>query len=288
VRYSLSTSQVVTALDVAGVPALAGCGVDDVSLGGSEGEPSAGSRYWGFQVRTSSACGGNTQHFVTADLQTGETWVHHLPSGHGLPDNSSMSVTGRYFIANYQLGACGGAPGTLASPCGVMAYDLHLTSAFNVHLGAGHHDEGLTREGHDAVIVKSNTTDYIESIDLETRATTRIAALSLSGAAAWDYHISGGNWAVPGWVLVSEDSYDWNQHYLSRQIVAIELADYQTARVVHLAHHRTRSTDYWTKECHASTNADLTRVAYHSNWYGGTAESDNIMFVLEIAPGTVR
>jgi hypothetical protein len=288
VRYQVSTSQATTALDVAPVPGLAGCGVvTDVSLGGSEGDSSAASRYWGFQVRTSAACQGNDQHFVTADLETGATWVHTLPAGYGLPDNSSMSATGKYFIANNQLAACGGAIGSITSPCGLMAYDLHLQTAFMVHPGAGHHDEGLTKEGHDAVIVKSNTTDFIESIDLETRVLTRIAALNLS-AAAWDYHLSGGNWAVPGWVVVSEDSYDWNTHYLSRQIVAIELADYAVARVVHLAHSRTRSTDYWTKESHASTNADLTRIAFHSNWYGGTAESDNIMFVLELPPGLLQ
>ena len=284
-RYQVSTSQATTALDVALVPGLAGCGtVSSVSLGGSEGDSSAGSRYWGFQVQTSATCRGNDQHFVTTDLQTGETWVHTLPAGYGLPDNSSMSETGKYFIANNQLGACGGASGTITNPCGVMAYDLHLQTAFMVHPGAGHHDEGLTKEGHDAVIVKSNTTDFIESIDLETRVLTRIASLNLA-AAAWDFHISGGNWAVPGWVVVSQDSYDWNTHYLSRQIVAIELADYSVARVVHLAHHRTESTDYWTKECHASTNADLTRIAFHSNWYGGTAESDNNMFVLVLPPG---
>ena len=31
-------------------------------------------------------------------------------------------------------------------------------------------------------------------------------------------------------------------------------------------------------------NADFTRVAFHSNWYGGSAESANIMFLLELPP----
>jgi hypothetical protein len=86
-------------------------------------------------------------------------------------------------------------------------------------------------------------------------------------------------------VLLSEDSYDQNGHYLSRQIAAVELKDMNSARVVHLAHHRTRSTEYWTQEPHASVNADFTRVAFHSNWYGGADEGQNILFFLELPSG---
>ena len=90
---------------------------------------------------------------------------------------------------------------------------------------------------------------------------------------------------MPGWVLLSEDSYDWNEHYLNRQIVAVELKDLSVARTVHLAHHRTRSDQYWTREAHASVNADFTRVTWHTNWYGGSDESENILLFLELPPG---
>ena len=72
------------------------------------------------------------------------------------------------------------------------------------------------------MVVKSNSTDYLEAIDVETLQLTTIAAMNLD-AQAWDYHVSGNNWAAPGWVLLSEDSYDANGHYLSRQIAAVEL-----------------------------------------------------------------
>jgi hypothetical protein len=284
VRYQVAAGTSTVALDLSSVGALAGCGgVAAVSLGGSEGDGSAASRYWGFQVTTNSSCRGNDQHFVTVDLETGDTWVHTLPAGVSLPDNSSMSLTGAYFVANFQETPCD-ADGTLARPCGVMAYDRALASAFMVHPSAGHHDEALGADGHDVVVVKSNSSDFIEAVDLETGALTQIAALNLD-AQAWDYHVSGNNWAAPGWVLLSEDSYDWNTHYLSRQIVAVELKDAAVARVVHLAHHRTRSTEYWTQECHATVNADFTRVAFHSNWYGGADEAENSLFYLELPPG---
>ena len=282
-RYQVSTSAATVALDVADAAALQGCSIDSISLGGSEGEASAGSRFWGFQVVTAGTCHGGLNHFVTADLETGEMWTHTLPSGVDMPDNSSMSLTGKYFIANFQGQGCSGG-GTMAQPCGVMAYLRRFESATLVHEDAGHHDEALSKEGHDVVVVKSNSTDYIEAVDVETGQLTTIAAMNLD-AQAWDYHVSGNNWAAPGWVLLSEDSYDTSGHYLSRQIAAVELKGMAGARVVHLAHHRTRSTEYWTQEPHASVNADFTRVAFHSNWYGGADESENILFFLELPPG---
>ena len=126
------------------------------------------------------------------------------------------------------------------------------------------------------------------AVDLETGVTTAIAPLSINGTDAWDFHISGGNWAMPGWVLLSQDSYDWNSHYLTRQIVAVELKSAAVARAVHLAHHRTAATQYWTKESHATVNADFTRVAWHTNWYGSEAESANMLFFLELPPGFLR
>jgi len=282
-RYRVSSGATTVALDVADAAGLAGCSVDLVTLGGSEGEASAASRFWGFQVTTSGSCHGSANHFVTADLDTGETWTHTLPGDVDMPDNSSMSLTGKYFVANFQGQGCSGT-GSLAHPCGVMAYTRRFEVAKPIHEDAGHHDEALGRDGHDVVVVKSNSTDYLEAIDVETLVRTPIAAMNLD-AQAWDYHVSGQSWAAPGWVLLSEDSYDWNAHYLSRQIVAVELTDMSSARVVHLAHHRTRSTDYWTQESHAAVNADFTRVAFHSNWYGGADESQNILFFLELPPG---
>jgi hypothetical protein len=282
-RYRISSDTTEVALDVAAASGLTGCSVDTVSLGGSEGDSSAASRFWGFQVVTTGSCHGTANHFVTADLDTGETWTHDLPGAVEMPDNSSMSLTGKYFVANFQGQGCSGT-GTLAHPCGVMAYTRRFETATMVHEDAGHHDEALSVEGHDVVVVKSNSTDFLEAIDLETHARTEIVAMNLD-AQAWDYHVSGNNWAAPGWVLVSEDSYDWNRHYLSRQIAAVELKGMDGARVVHLAHHRTRSTEYWTQEPHATVNADFTRVAFHSNWYGGADESQNILFFLELPPG---
>ena len=268
--------------------ALASCQLSSLSVGGSEGEASAGSRFWGFFAETTGGCLGGQNHFVTVDLETGDTFQHTLPSGVEPPDNSSMSVTGKYFVANYQVTPCNdGRKGTFQSPCGLMAYPRSLDSAKMVHPAPGHHDEALSKEGHDLAVVKSNSTDFIEAVDFETGENIQIAALSLS-PPAWDYHISGNSWAMPGWVLLSEDSHDANAHYLNRQIVAVEIAPAERARVIHLAHHRTRSTEYWTQESHASVNHDFSRVAFHTNWYGGSAEGQNVMMLIELPLGLIR
>ena len=128
VRYQVSTSATTVAFDVAAAAGLAGCAVDYLSLGGSEGDASAASRFWGFQVVTAGSCHGGANHLVTADLETGETWTHTLPSSVDMPDNSSMSLTGKYFIINFQGQGCSGT-GTLAQPCGVMAYTRRFESA---------------------------------------------------------------------------------------------------------------------------------------------------------------
>ncbi|HEY3355574.1 MAG TPA: hypothetical protein VGQ83_20150 [Polyangia bacterium] len=284
-RRQVTSGTTTVAIDLAQAPGLAACGgLTSASIGGTEGDSSAGSRMWGFQVTTAAPCnGGNDQHFIMADLATGQTAVHTLPPGAGLPDNSSVSASGKYLIANFQGSACT-TDGTLQSPCGVMAYSATFDRAFMVHPRAGHHDEAVGADGHDVVVVKSDSTDYIEAVDLETGVNTKIAALDLGGQAAWDFHVSGNNWATPGWVLLSQDSLDWDSHYLSRQIVAVELKDLAVAKVVHLAHHRTRSTGYWTKESHATVNADFTRIAWHSNWGGAEGEGDNMLFFLELPP----
>ena len=286
-RRDLRMPAAATAFDPT-ARALPGCMLSSLSVGGSEGDASAGSRFWGFFAETQGGCLGGQNHFVTVDLETGDTFQHTLPAGVEPPDNSSMSVTGKYFVANYQVTPCNdGRKGTFQSPCGLMAYPRTLDSAKMVHPAPGHHDEALSKDGHDVAVVKANNSDFIEAVDFETGTTIQIAALNLD-PDAWDYHISGNNWALPGWVLLSEDSHDASSHYLNRQITAVEIAPVERARVIHLAHHRTRSTEYWTQESHASVNHDFSRVAFHSNWYGGSAEGENVMMLIELPVGLIR
>ncbi len=286
IRFDVRSRQPRTAFDPATLPELAGCSLSAVTLGGDEGESSAGSRYWGFHVETSGACHGSRFHLVTTDLQAGQSWVHHMPAVSELPNNSAISPTGKYLIVNFQEDrSCGDRKATMANPCGVMAYSLHLDQAKMLAPVAGHHDEALGKNGHDFVVVKSDVSDFIEAIDVETLEVIQIAAMNPDGVADYEYHVSGNSWATPGWVILSEDSHNPSGHYLNRQIVAVEIAPVERARVIHLAHHRTRSTNYWTQECHASVSLDGTRVAFHSNWYGGEEEGDNILFYLELPPG---
>jgi hypothetical protein len=98
-------------------------------------------------------------------------------------------------------------------------------------------------------------------------------------------HFSGLAYDRPGWGLVSTysgghpEAYTW----MDDQVFAVELES--GGRVVRLAH--THSTvdpdqehDYWA-EPHATTNRDLTRVLFTSNWgRSGTEEVD--MYLIEL------
>jgi hypothetical protein len=287
---------------------LQGRRVSDVTLGGGEGESSAGNTLWGFQVATTSDCVADTNsetefasmsHFIIFNKNSGSV-ILDIPNEAGLPNNSSMSLTGKYFIANWQGYDClDDAVGSLASPCGLMAYGCELSDAWTLYRSGAHHDEVLSKTGRDMVVLKPNggpARGYVAAIDIENakndvefkKDSTYINLIDMEtvNGYAFAYHVSGGNWALPGWVLLSEYSTVENDNYINRDIFAVELkAIDQRPRVVHLAHHRTTGPSYWTQETHASVNADFTRVAFHSNWGDTSSDSAVSTYMIELPRG---
>ena len=259
------------ALDVAAVPGLAGCGgVDNVSLGGSEGDGSAGEPLLGLPGDDRASCRGNDQHFVTADLETGETLGPHAARGRR-PARQLLDEPDRQVLHRQLPGQPCAADGTLARPCGVMAYTLHLDAAFMVHPSAGHHDEALGRDGHDVVVVKSNTTDFIEAIDLETAGDPHRRHEPRRGGVGLPHQrqqLGAARLGAPVRGLLRlerplpqpPDRRHRARGHGDRAGRAPRPPPHPLDRVLDPGEPR-------------QVNADLTRIAFHSNWYGGPAKA---------------
>jgi hypothetical protein len=107
-------------------------------------------------------------------------------------------------------------------------------------------------------------------VDLETGVTTPLHAIDFSQGSL-GFHFSGRAAARPGWAVVSVyDKVTKTKFWLSHLVYAIELK--AGGRIVPLAHHHSLrddnrgEADYFA-EPQASTNADLTRVVFASNWH---------------------
>jgi N-acetylneuraminic acid mutarotase len=306
-RYDLVSQADTLLFDVvtdpgSGYSACPGDYYTEISIGGTEGEPSAGSRYVVFQRKCWPQNPNDPSppqyQLLAADLEAGAAsrWVgsYVIPTGPGL-DNASISATGEWVIANFQGTRCASDPPSstctvgITPDCGLMAYSRNFSTCKYLSSAAGHHDEAVSAFGQDVVVLKPDWPGHaeIEEVTISSLNTVPIALMQIGSVHAFAYHISGSSWAMPGWVVVSEDQdYEegepWNTHYLSRQIAAIKLGaryDSSSSQVVHLAHSRTRgASGYWTKESHAGSNADLTRVTWQANWVqAGSDANDEVM-----------
>jgi hypothetical protein len=200
------------------------------------------------------------------------------------PDSVSMSLSGRFVWAQFDYCEKESPRGTFAKPCGAMVYDRTLGSGKSVVRAIGHADLALDARGRDVAIFQDNDQDQVAVVDLETGAVTPLHAIDFSQGTL-GFHFSGRAGSRPGWAVVSVyDKVTKTKFWLSHLVYAIELKT--GGRIVPLAHHHTLrdddkgEADYFA-EPHASTNLDLTRVVFTSNWHRvGTNTVDMYMIVL--------
>jgi hypothetical protein len=114
-------------------------------------------------------------------------------------------------------------------------------------------------------------------LDLETGAVTPLWPIDFSHTPI-GLHFSGLAYDRPGWALVSTYSGGYPEAYtwMDDQVFAVELR--AGGRVVRLAHTRSRvdetqEHDYWA-EPQATTNRDLTRLLFTTNW--GRSGTDQV------------
>jgi hypothetical protein len=120
------------------------------------------------------------------------------------------------------------------------------------------------------VIFQDIDTDYISMLDLETGTVTPLWEIDYSYTGI-GFHFSGLAYDAPGWAVVSTHDDDPVIHtWMDDQVLLVELK--VNGRVVRLAHTHSIVDEnqpseffYWA-EPHASTNPDLTRIVFTTNW----------------------
>jgi hypothetical protein len=166
-----------------------------------------------------------------------------------------------------------------------MVYDQDLTNGRSLLRIIGHYDPALTADGREVIVYQDIDTDHISMLDLESGAVTPLWAIDFSHTGI-GLHFSGLAYDRPGWAVVSTHDNDPATYtWLDDQVLAIELK--AGGRVVHLAHTHSlvddeQELDYWA-EPHASTNPDLTRILFGSNW-GRSGAGQVDMFLIELPP----
>lgn len=243
----------------------------------SEGSPSANLRYWAFQV--DDAAWKGLGMFVY-DLQADSIVASYDfgRNGKSRPDHLSMSPSGKYVVVSWD-----GGP---------VVFERNLTNPRSISRRGEHSDIALDTNGDDIYV----SVDYegsggpVYMVNLRTGARTNLFDTYVDGTAT-AMHFSGKAYARPGWVVVSTygdyvgssrlkrflagDGFKW----LHRKVMAVELKSNPT--IVNLGFHHSTYAEYWT-EPQASTNRDLTRILFNSNW--GTASKTDVDAYMIVLP----
>jgi hypothetical protein len=239
-------------------------GVDRVSTRW-EGSPSADGRYWCLMAYSQ---GERFRGVFTYDLEEGVVLAHQ--SMDRTPDHVSMSPSGRHCVVSHER-----------DDGGTRVWDRTLTRSRALHAASEHSDLALGAGGEDFyVFVDYDTDGYLVAVDLDTLSRTRLVPTYVGGSTT-AYHVSARNFERPGWVVVSTYAEKGPRNPLHGRVLAVELTP--DPRVVELARHQSRFTSYWTAPV-ATTNRNLTRILFNSNWGTGKDE-DMDVYMIVVPPG---
>lgn len=217
----------------------------------SEGSPSADDRYWAFLVEDNEF---NILGLISYDRKTNTILGRY--STKDRPDHVSMSPSGKYVVVPWSKGGPEGGPV-------VLTRDLKNRRPLTMNLG--HSDLALDANGEDVLVSVDHTRGYVYMTRLATGETTNLFYI-WPNQTTMAMHFSGKAYRKPGWVLLSTFG-SGRTEWPHQKILALELK--AEPRVVNLAHHRTvfGTSDFsYFSQPHASTNRDMTRIVFNSNW----------------------
>ncbi|MFN2145362.1 MAG: hypothetical protein ACK2T7_08400 [Anaerolineales bacterium] len=245
-----------------------------------EGSPSYDTRYWGLIAQDSD---WEPTAFLIYDREEDTLVTREIPRGVSI-DNVTISPLGNYLLASFDDYCEHGQLGSDADPCGLMVYDHDLENGRGLLRIIGHYDTALDQNNREVILYQDIDTDTISMLDLDSGEVTSLLPIDFSHSAI-GLHFSGRASEKPGWGLVStyNGGYPTDSTWMDNSIFAIELK--ANGRVVRLAHTHSLynedvEKDYWA-EPHASTNQDLTKIVFTSNWgRSGTEEVELYMIVL--------
>lgn len=252
-----------------------------------EGSPSRDRRYWGLMAEDEN---WSPVAFLVYDRQADRVTIRDMRGVPGIEDDVdhvTMSPLGTYFIASFDRYCEPGELGDDTHPCGLMVYNRDLTNGRNLLRIIGHYDTALDAQGREVIIYQDIDTDHISMLDLASGAVTPLWEIDFSFTAI-GMHFSGLAFDRPGWALVSTHDDDVASHtWMDDQVFLVELKP--GGRVVRLAHTHSIVDEsqpveyYYWAEPHASTNSDLTRVLFTTNW--GRFDTGEVeMFMIALPP----
>jgi hypothetical protein len=233
-----------------------------------EGRPSRDTRTWGLMAEDADWL---PVAFLVYDREGDQVTVRDMRGVPGIDedvDHVTISPLGTYFLASLDRACEAGQLGDDAHPCGLMVYGRDLTQGRSLLRIIGHYDTALDAAGREVVIYQDIDADQVSMLDLETGAVTPLWDIDFSHTAI-GFHFSGPAYDRPGWAVVSTYDDDPTTYtWMDDQVLAVELK--AGGRVVRLAYNRSvrdeeQEADYWA-EPHATTNADLTRILFTTNW----------------------
>ncbi|NIV39696.1 MAG: hypothetical protein GWN58_62900 [Anaerolineae bacterium] len=250
-----------------------------------EGSPSRDRRYWGLMAEDQEWL---PVAFVVYDRLADRVTIRDMRGVPGVEDDVdhvTISPLGTYFLASFDRACEEGRTGSDERPCGLMVYDRDLSKGRGLLRIIGHYDPALDSEGREVVVYQDIDTDQISMLDLESGAVTPLWEIDFSHTAI-GLHFSGLAYDRPGWAVVSTHDNDTRAYtWMDDQVFAVELK--AGGRVVRLAHTQSLvedelEPDYWA-EPHASTNPDLTRIVFGTNW-GRSGSGEVEMFMIALPP----
>jgi len=247
-----------------------------------EGSPSMDTRYYGLMAENQDWL---TIGFIIYDIKNDKVTAKlELPAPYEI-DAVTISPSGKYFLAYFDNYCEEGQLGSESSPCGLMVYDQDLQNGRGLLRLCGHSDPAFDTQGNEVLVYQDIDHDTISYVDLASGKITNLFDIDFSHTAI-GFHFSGLAFQHPGWVVIStygddNTTYTW----MDNEVFVLELKP--NGRVARLAHTHSlvdgnQEHDYWA-EPHASTNRDLTRILFTTNWHkSGTGEVET--FLIHLPP----
>ncbi len=249
-----------------------------------EGAPSKDARYWGLQLENSS---GQRLGYFVWDLQLNKL-VGSMKSS-VQADHTSMSPSGRWIVL-----------ADTASGTGTWAYSPDFKTKKKLFATSGHSDLAIGANGHDYYVgidyASSKGDVFMADLDACPAVSATVTSAPYcprtvlfqlyNNGSSSPMHISGKAYGRPGWVLVStyatRNSRDGSVPWYANKVFAMEMT--ANPRIYPIAYNRRTTSgtgdSYWS-ETHASTNSDMTRVIFNSNW-GSSSYEDVDSYIVRL------
>ena len=248
-----------------------------------EGSPTRDRDAWGLMAEDGDWI---PSAFLVYDRINDQVTIRDMRGVSGIEDDVdhvTISPLGTYYLASFDRACENGMLGDDAHPCGLMVYDRDLSNGRSLLRVIGHYDPVLDVEGREVIVYQGIDTDELSMLDLETGQVTALWPIDFRHTGI-GLHFSGLAYDRPGWAVVSTHDNDPGSYtWMDEQVFLVELKEH--GRVVRLAHTHSlvedeRELDYWA-EPHASTNADLTRIVFGTNW-GRTGSGEVEMYMIAL------